>query len=63
MKNIFEQNEKLERFDELLIEKIKCIKKHAKLSKDFYSKCYFVVTHILNRTSLLILIERNRRLA
>jgi hypothetical protein len=50
-KNIFEQNEKSERFDELLIEKAKCIKKHAKLSKDLYSKCYLVVTHILNRTS------------
>ncbi len=50
-KNIFEQNEKFERFDELLIEKAKCIKEHAKLSKDFYSKCYLVVAHILNRTS------------
>jgi hypothetical protein len=50
-KNIFEQNEKFERFDELLIEKTKCIKEHAKLSKDFYSKCYLVVVHILNRTS------------
>jgi hypothetical protein len=47
-KNIFEQNEKFERFDEFLIEKAKCIKKHEKLSKDFYSKCYFVVAHILN---------------
>jgi hypothetical protein len=50
-KNICEQNEKFERFDELLIEKAKCIKEHAKLSKDFYSECYFVVAHILNRTS------------
>jgi hypothetical protein len=50
-KNIFEQNEKFERFDELLIKKTKCIKEHVKLSKDFYSKCYFVVTHILNWTS------------
>ncbi len=49
-KNIFEQNEKFERFDELLIEKTKYIKEHAKLSKDFYSKCYLVVAHILNRT-------------
>jgi hypothetical protein len=31
--------------------KSKCIKKHAKLSKDFYSKCYLVAAHILNRTS------------
>ncbi len=51
-KNIFEQNEKFKCFDELLIEETKCIKKHAKLSKDFYSKCYLVVTYILNRTSL-----------
>jgi hypothetical protein len=54
-KNIFEQNEKFERFDELLIEKTKCIKKHAKLSKDLYSKCYFVAAHILNRTSSSVL--------
>jgi hypothetical protein len=50
-KNIFEQNEKFERFDELLIEKTKCIKEHAKLSKDLYSECYFVAAHRLNRTS------------
>jgi hypothetical protein len=50
-KNIFEQNEKFERFDELLIEKTKCIKEHAKLSKNLYSECYFVAAHILNRTS------------
>jgi hypothetical protein len=50
-KNISEQNEKFERFDELLIEKAKCIKEHAKLSKDLYSECYLVVAHILNRTS------------
>jgi hypothetical protein len=50
-KNIFEQNEKSERFDELLIEKAKCIKEHAKLSKDLYSECYLVVAHMLNRTS------------
>ncbi len=54
-KNIFEQNEKFKCFDELLIEKTKCIKKYAKLSKDFYSKCYFVVAHILNSTSSLTL--------
>jgi hypothetical protein len=35
----------------MLIEKAKCIKEHAKLSKDLYSKCYFVAAHILNRTS------------
>jgi hypothetical protein len=35
----------------MLIEKTKYIKKHVKLSKDFYSECYFVVAHILNRTS------------
>jgi hypothetical protein len=49
-KNIFEQNEKFDRFNDLLIEKTKCIKEYAKLSKDFYSKCYFVAAHILNRT-------------
>jgi hypothetical protein len=35
----------------MLIEKTKCIKEHVKLSKNLYSECYFVVTHILNRTS------------
>jgi hypothetical protein len=39
----------------LLIEKTKCIKEHAKLSKDFYSECYLVVAHILNRTSSSVL--------
>jgi hypothetical protein len=50
-KNISEQNEKFKRFDDMLIEKAKCIKKYVKLSKDFYSECYFVAAHILNRTS------------
>ncbi len=50
-KNIFEQNEKFECFDDMLIEKTKCIKEHVKLSKDFYSECYLVAAHILNRTS------------
>jgi hypothetical protein len=50
-KNTSEQNEKFERFDELLIEKAKCIKEHAKLSKNLYSQCYLVAAHILNRTS------------
>jgi hypothetical protein len=35
----------------MLIEKTKCIKEHVKLSKEFYSECYFVAAHILNRTS------------
>jgi hypothetical protein len=50
-KNIFEQNEKFKRFNDMLIEKAKCIKEHVKLSKDFYLECYFVAAHILNRTS------------
>jgi hypothetical protein len=54
-KNISEQNEKFERFDNMLIEKTKCIKEYVKLSKDFYSECYLVVAHILNRTSSQIL--------
>jgi hypothetical protein len=47
-KNISEQNEKFERFDDMLIEKTKCIKEHVKLSKDLYFECYLVVAHILN---------------
>jgi hypothetical protein len=39
----------------LLIEKTKCIKEHAKLSKNLYSECYFVAAHILNRTSSSVL--------
>jgi hypothetical protein len=54
-KNTFEQNEKFERFNDILIEKTKCIKKHVKLLKDFYSECYFVVAHILNWTLSQIL--------
>jgi hypothetical protein len=34
-KNISKQNEKFERFDDMLIEKTKYIKEHVKLSKDF----------------------------
>jgi hypothetical protein len=51
-KNIFEQNEKFECFDDMLIEKTKCMKEHVKLSKNFYSECYLVAAHILNWTSL-----------
>jgi hypothetical protein len=40
-KNIFEQNEKFERFDELLIEKTKCIKEHAKIVERFLLKMLF----------------------
>ncbi len=50
-KNTFEQNEKFERFDDILIEKTKCIKEHVKLSKNLYFECYLVAAHILNRTS------------
>jgi hypothetical protein len=52
-KNTFEQNDKSERFDVLLIEKAKCIKEFSKLSKDLYSECYLTVAHLLNRTSML----------
>ncbi len=54
-KNISEQNEKFKCFDDMLIEKAKCIKEHVKLSKDFYSECYLVAAHILNRTSSQVL--------
>jgi hypothetical protein len=50
-KNISKQNEKFERFDDMLIEKAKCIRKHVKLSKNLYFECYLVVAYILNRTS------------
>jgi hypothetical protein len=50
-KNISEQNEKFERFDDMLIEKTRYIKKHVKLSENLYLECYLVAAHILNRTS------------
>jgi hypothetical protein len=39
----------------MLIEKTKYIKNHVKLSKNFYSECYLVAVHILNRTSSQVL--------
>jgi hypothetical protein len=54
-KNTSEQNEKFERFDNMLTEKRKCIREYVKLSKDFYSECYLVVAHMLNKTSTQIL--------
>jgi hypothetical protein len=52
-KNIFEQNDKSERFDVLLIEKAKCIREFFKLFEDLYPECYLAVAHLLNRTSML----------
>jgi hypothetical protein len=55
-KNIFEQNKKFERFDELLIEKTKCIKKYAKLSKDLFLRMLFRrCAHI--ESNVIIIIE------
>jgi hypothetical protein len=51
-KNISEQNQKFKSFDNMLIEKTKCIKKHVELLKNFYSEYYLVAAYILNRTSL-----------
>jgi hypothetical protein len=48
-----EQNEKFERFEALIIEKARCIKEYAKLSKDLYSECYLAVIYLLNRTSIV----------
>ncbi len=52
-KYIFEQNDKLERFDVLLTEKARCIRKFSKLLEDLYPECYLAVAHLLNRTSML----------
>ncbi len=49
-KNTFEQNDKSERFDVLLIEKARCIREFSKLSKDLYPECYLAAAHLLNRT-------------
>jgi hypothetical protein len=52
-KNILEQNDKSERFDALLIEKARCIKKFSKLSKDLYSECYLAIAHLLNKILMI----------
>ena len=51
IKNTSKQNELSERYETLLIKKVRCICIHAKLSKDFYSKCCLVAVYLLNRTS------------
>jgi hypothetical protein len=48
-----EQNEKSERFDVLLTEKARCIRKFSKLLENLYSECYLAVAYLLNRTSML----------
>jgi hypothetical protein len=50
-KNICEENEKFKLYNDMLIEKTKCIKEHVKLWKNLYSECYLVAAHILNQTS------------
>jgi hypothetical protein len=49
-KNIFEQNDISKRYEALLIEKAKCIREHAKLSKNLFLECYLIVEHLMNRT-------------
>ncbi len=48
-KNILEQNDISKRYEALLIEKAKCIREHAKLSKDLFFECYLTVEHLMNR--------------
>ncbi len=52
-KYTFEQNEKSERFDVLLIEKARCIREFFKLSEDLYPECYLTAAHLLNRTLMI----------
>ncbi len=49
-KNTLEQNEKSERFNAMLIEKARCIRKFFKLFENLYPECYLAVAHLLNRT-------------
>ena len=51
-KNIFSQNEKSERFDALLTEKVRCIRLHAKFFEKLYSECYLAAAYLMNRTSM-----------
>jgi hypothetical protein len=48
-KNIFEQNDKSKRYKALLIEKARCIREHAKLSKNLFLECYMIAEHLMNR--------------
>jgi hypothetical protein len=48
-KNILEQNDKSKRYEALLIEKARCIREHAKLSKNLFLECYVIVEHLMNR--------------
>jgi hypothetical protein len=50
-KNILEQNDTSKRYEVLLIEKARCIREHAKLSKELFLECYLAVEHLLNRIS------------
>jgi hypothetical protein len=52
-KNIFERNEKSERFDVLLIEKARCIREFSKLFENLYSECYLAVAHLLTETLMI----------
>jgi hypothetical protein len=52
-KNTSEQNDKSVRFEALLTEKAKCIRKFFKLFENLYSECYLAVVHLLNRTSMI----------
>jgi hypothetical protein len=49
-KNILEQNDKSKRYEALLIGKTRCIREHAKLSKNLFPECYMTVEHLMNRT-------------
>ncbi len=48
-KNILEQNDISKRYEALLIEKTRCIREHAKLSKDLFLECYMTTEHLMNR--------------
>jgi hypothetical protein len=48
-KNILEQNDKSKRYEALLTEKARCIREHAKLSKNLFFECYLIAEHMMNR--------------
>jgi hypothetical protein len=49
-KNTSKQKNISKRFEILLTEKVRCIREHAKLPEDLFSKCYMTTAYLMNRT-------------
>jgi hypothetical protein len=66
-KNISEQNEKFERFDELLIEKTKCIKEHANVERSLFRmlsrRCAYIESNVVINIELRFIINIHAKVA